>query len=48
MGLGEINKFLEPFTGAVLGKIFVLILIILFIQKRPQGMFALRGRTAES
>jgi urea transport system permease protein len=48
MGLGEINKFLEPFTGAVLGKIFVLILIILFIQKRPQGMFALKGRTAES
>ena len=48
LGLGEINKFLEPFTGAVLGKIFVLILIILFIQKRPQGMFALKGRTAES
>lgn len=48
MGLGEINKFLEPFTGAVLGKIFVLIIIILFIQKRPQGMFALKGRTAES
>jgi len=48
VGLGEINKFLEPFTGAVLGKIFVLILIILFIQKRPQGMFALKGRTVES
>ena len=47
IGLGEINKFLEPFTGAVLGKIFVLILIILFIQKRPQGMFALKGRTAD-
>ena len=47
IGLGEINKFLEPFTGAVLGKIFVLILIILFIQKRPQGMFAVKGRTAE-
>jgi urea transport system permease protein len=47
IGLGEINKFLEPFTGAVLGKIFVLILIILFIQKRPQGMFAMKGRTAE-
>jgi urea transport system permease protein len=47
IGLGEINKFLEPFTGAVLGKIFVLIIIILFIQKRPQGMFALKGRTAE-
>jgi urea transport system permease protein len=48
IGLGEINKFLEPFTGAVLGKIFVLILIILFIQKRPQGMFALKGRTVEN
>jgi len=48
IGLGEINKFLEPFTGAVLGKIFVLILIILFIQKRPQGLFALKGRTAEN
>ncbi|MEO6163254.1 MAG: urea ABC transporter permease subunit UrtB [Candidatus Binatia bacterium] len=48
VGLGEINKFLEPFTGAVLGKIFVLIIIILFIQKRPQGLFALKGRMAES
>jgi len=48
VGLGEINKFLEPFAGAVLGKIFVLILIILFIQKRPQGMFALKGRMAEN
>jgi urea transport system permease protein len=48
VGLGEINKFIEPFAGAVLGKIFVLILIILFIQKRPQGMFALKGRMAEN
>ena len=48
VGLGEVNKLLEPFAGAVLGKIFVLILIILFIQKRPQGMFALKGRTAEN
>jgi urea transport system permease protein len=48
MGLGEINKLIEPFTGAVLGKIFVLVIIILFIQKRPQGMFALKGRTAEN
>jgi len=48
IGLGEVNKILEPFAGAVLGKIFVLILIILFIQKRPQGMFALKGRTADS
>jgi urea transport system permease protein len=48
IGLGMVNKFLEPFAGAVLGKIFVLVLIILFIQKRPQGLFALKGRSAEA
>lgn len=48
LGLGMVNKFLEPFAGAVLGKIFVLVLIILFIQKRPQGLFALKGRSAEA
>jgi urea transport system permease protein len=48
MTLGIVNKFLEPFAGAVLGKIFVLIFIILFIQKRPRGLFALRGRFAET
>lgn len=48
LGLGMINKFLEPMTGAVLGKIMVLGFIILFIQKRPQGIFALRGRAVES
>lgn len=48
MGLGEINKFLEPYAGAVLAKIIVLVFIILFIQKRPQGLFALKGRTAEA
>jgi urea transport system permease protein len=47
LGLGVINKYLEPFAGAVLGKIFVLVFIILFIQKRPQGLFALKGRAAE-
>jgi len=47
IGLGEINKLLEPYAGAVLGKIIVLVFIILFIQKRPQGLFALKGRTAE-
>ncbi len=47
MTLGVINKFLEPFAGAVLGKIAVLVFIILFIQKRPRGLFALRGRAAE-
>jgi urea transport system permease protein len=44
LGLGIINKLLEPFAGAVLGKIAVLLLVILFIQRRPQGLFALRGR----
>ena len=46
--LGILNKFLEPYAGAVLGKIFVLVLIILFIQKRPRGLFALKGRAVES
>ena len=46
--LGVVNKFLEPFAGAVLGKILVLIFIILFIQKRPRGLFALKGRAVES
>ncbi|HEY0792816.1 MAG TPA: urea ABC transporter permease subunit UrtB [Chthoniobacterales bacterium] len=48
MGLGLISKVLEPFWGAVLAKIFVLIFIILFIQKRPQGLFALKGRSVEA
>ncbi|MDY7567832.1 urea ABC transporter permease subunit UrtB [Pseudomonas sp. RTC3] len=43
-GLGIANKILEPQIGAVLGKILILALIILFIQKRPQGLFALKGR----
>jgi urea transport system permease protein len=46
-GLGIVNKLLEPVSGAVLGKIIVLGLIILFIQKRPQGIFALKGRAVE-
>ncbi len=46
--LGIANKFLEPFAGAVLGKIAILVLIILFIQKRPRGMFALKGRAVET
>jgi len=48
LGLGELNKFLEPYAGAVLGKIAVLVLIILFIQKRPSGLFALKGRSADT
>ena len=47
LGLGVVNKFLEPVSGAVLGKIFVLGFLILFIQRRPQGIFALKGRAAE-
>jgi urea transport system permease protein len=46
--LGILNKFLEPYAGAVLGKIIVLVLIILFIQKRPRGLFALKGRAVEA
>ncbi len=48
MGLGLLNKLLEGWTGAVLAKIAVLVFIIIFIQKRPQGIFAMKGRSAES
>ena len=48
MTLGVANKFLEPYAGAVLGKIVVLVFIILFIQKKPRGMFALKGRAVEA
>lgn len=47
MGLGIVNKILEPQVGAVLGKIAILVFIILFIQKRPQGLFALKGRQVD-
>ncbi len=46
MGLGIINKFLEPYAGAVLSKVLVLILLILFIQKKPKGIFPQKGRAA--
>jgi urea transport system permease protein len=46
--LGVANKFLEPFAGAVLGKILILVLLILFIQKRSRGLFALKGRAVEA
>jgi urea transport system permease protein len=48
LSLGIVNKLLEPFAGAVLGKIVVLVLIILFIKKRPRGLFALKGRAVEA
>jgi urea transport system permease protein len=48
MGLGLLNKLLEGWAGAVLAKIAVLVFIIVFIQKRPQGIFAMKGRSAEA
>ena len=47
LGLGILNKLLEGWQGAVLAKIMVLVFIVVFIQKRPQGLFALKGRSAE-
>jgi urea transport system permease protein len=44
LGLGVVNKLIEPAAGAVAGKIAVLVFIILFIQRRPQGLFAIKGR----
>jgi urea transport system permease protein len=46
-GLGEANKFLEPLAGAVMAKIGILVFIIIFIQRRPQGLFAMKGRSAD-
>ena len=46
--LGVVNKFLEPFSGAVLGKIAVLVMVILFIQRKPRGLMPVRGRAAEA
>ena len=48
LGLGVVNKFLEGWAGAVIAKIIVLVFIIMFIQKRPQGLFALKGRFADA
>jgi urea transport system permease protein len=48
LSLGIVNKFLEPVAGAILAKIVVLVAIILFIQRRPRGLFAPKGRTAEA
>jgi urea transport system permease protein len=48
LGLGLLNKLLEGWQGAVLAKIMVLALIVVFIQKRPQGLFAMKGRSAEA
>jgi urea transport system permease protein len=48
LSLGIVNKLLEPYAGAILGKIVVLVAIILFIQRRPRGLFALKGRAADA
>jgi urea transport system permease protein len=48
LSLGVVNKLLEPLAGAVLGKILVLVLLVLFIQRRPRGLFPLRGRAVET
>jgi urea transport system permease protein len=48
LGLGVVNKLLEGWQGAVLAKIMVLVLVVMFIQKRPQGIFALKGRSADA
>jgi urea transport system permease protein len=47
LGLGIVNKFLEPLSGPVMAKILILVFIIIFIQRRPQGLFALKGRVVE-
>ncbi|WP_455207309.1 urea ABC transporter permease subunit UrtB [Kaarinaea lacus] len=48
MSLGVVNKFLEPWAGAVMAKILILVFIILFIQKKPRGLFPQKGRAAEN
>jgi urea transport system permease protein len=48
MSMGIVNKLLEPYSGAVLAKIFVLIALIMFIQRRPRGLFPQTGRSAEN
>ncbi len=48
MGLGVINKFLEPYAGAVFGKIVILVFIIVVLQMRPRGLFAPKGRLLEN
>ncbi|OUR70002.1 urea ABC transporter permease subunit UrtB, partial [Arcobacter sp. 31_11_sub10_T18] len=47
ISLGELNKFIEPVAGAVLAKVLILVFIILFIQKRPRGLFPQKGRDAQ-
>jgi len=48
LGIGGLNKVIEPFTGAVYGKVFILVCVILFLQWRPSGLFAAKGRSADA
>ena len=48
MTLGVVNKLMEPWAGAILAKVVVLVGLILFIQRRPRGLFPQRGRAAEA
>jgi urea transport system permease protein len=48
LGIGGMNKLIEPFTGAVYGKVFILVGVILFLQWRPSGLFAAKGRSADA
>jgi urea transport system permease protein len=47
LGLGVVTKLIEGWSGAVIAKIVVLVFVIVFIQKRPQGLFALKGRSVD-
>ena len=48
LGIGSLNKLLEPSFGAVYGKVLILVLVVLFLQWRPSGLFAMKGRQAET
>ena len=48
LGIGGLNKLLEPSMGAVYAKVLILVLVILFLQRRPSGLFAVKGRHAEA
>jgi urea transport system permease protein len=47
-GIGALNKGIEPALGAVFAKVAILVVVILFLQRRPAGLFATRGRNAEA
>jgi urea transport system permease protein len=47
-GIGELNKIIEPALGAVFAKVAILVAVILFLQRRPAGLFAAKGRDAEA